>query len=173
MSFVAEITTRYRIDSVREVKKFLCQLALALQMSHSDAVGAVVQQNDFNTAIGALADSRWPWLEPFSQRFSFPKRDHSASDFPVESAQSVQWKFCWIALNGSDPNRGALPKGRTVFKRLPECGLQSDSPQPRGNLNGSSVSSTQFTSSAARPKLLSPPFQMPTSSQKPKAGKPA
>ncbi|AFY82145.1 hypothetical protein Oscil6304_2527 [Oscillatoria acuminata PCC 6304] len=97
-------------------------------MSHLDAVGALVQQNDFNTAIGQLTDSTWPWLERFPQGFSFPGRDDGASNLALERPKSVQGKFCWIAANGSDPTSSALLRGRTVFRELSECLPQEDSP---------------------------------------------
>lgn len=115
---------RSRIHSFREVKTFLCQLALALQMSHSDAVGAGVPQNDFNTAIGNLTDSSWPWLEPFPQGFSLPVRDDGAFDLALERPKSVQGKFCWIVANGSDPTSAAtLFTGSGARSHLvsPEC----------------------------------------------------
>lgn len=127
-------------------------------MSHSDAVGAVVQQNDVNTAIGNLTDSSWTGLEQFPQGCSLPRRDDVASDLALERPKSVQGKFCWIAANGSDPTSAAMPKGRTAFRGLPECRLQQASAQKRGDLNGPSVSSTLFTSSPARGDLVSPAF---------------
>ena len=93
-------------------------------MSHLDAVGAVVQPNDVNTAIGNLTDSSYSRLEQFPQGFSLPGRDNAASDLALERPKSVQGKFCWIAAKGSNHTSAALPKGRTVFRRLSECRLQ-------------------------------------------------
>jgi hypothetical protein len=90
-------------------------------MSHSDAVGAVVQPNDFNTGIGKLTDSSNSRLEQFPQGFSLLGSDDGAPDLALERPKSVKGKFCWIAVNGSDPTSAGLPKGRTAFRGLSEC----------------------------------------------------
>lgn len=143
---------------LEKLKSFSSQLALALQMSHSDAVSAGVQPNDVNTAIGNLTDSSDSRLEQFPQGFWLLGRDDAASDLAIERPKSVEGKFCGIAANSSDPTSAALLKGRTAFRGLSECRLQQASPQKRGDLNGPSVSSTLFTGSPARSHLVSPEF---------------